>query len=36
MEYLKYLRELVLNIQASDLKPLTELFKEKNKAVRQI
>jgi hypothetical protein len=36
MEYLKFLKELVLNIRGSDLKILTELFKERNKAVRQI
>lgn len=36
MEYLKFLKELILNLQSYDLQPLTELFKEKNKAVRQI
>lgn len=36
MEELKFLKELYLNIRGCDLPFLTQLFKQKNKAVRQI
>ena len=36
MEYLKFLKELILNLRSCDLPYLTQLFKDKNKAVRQV